>query len=518
MNGGIKLENNIQKMHEKPPYGMISILFFGAFVALLNNTLLNIALPSIMTEFSVKPSQAQWLTTGYMLVNGIMIPASAFFIQKFTNRKLFITAMILFTLGTAAAIFAPNFGLLVAARMLQASGSALMMPLLMNVMLAAFPIEKRGTAMGVFGLVMFTAPAIGPTLSGWIVEHYSWRTLFVIILPFAIITIIFALFKFRNITPNREVSLDFFSLVLSSIGFGGLLYGFSSAGDQGWDAPIVYGTIIIGAISLIAFIVRQLKMKDPMLDFRIYKHPMFALASAISIVLSIAMFSGMILTPLYVQEVRGISPFHSGILMLPGAIVMGIMSPITGRLFDKYGARTLAITGLAITVVTTFYLSRLSVDSGYYYLMMIYTVRMFGMSMVTMPIMTNGLNQLPMHSNPHGTAMNNTLQQVSGAIGSALLLTVMTKRMEKSGAELAQSAAAAGQLPTDPAAIATMQEELGKQAMLDGINFSFFVATIIAIVALIMTFFVKRVMPPKFKTENNATEENMEQNKGTAQD
>ena len=424
---------DIKKMHEKPPYGMIAILFIGAFVALLNNTLLNVALPTIMVEFDVKPSVVQWLTTGYMLINGILIPASAFFIQKFTNRKLFLTAMVLFTLGTILAMLAPSFGVLVAARMIQACGSAMMMPLLMNVMLTAFPIERRGTAMGIFGLVMITAPAIGPTLSGWVIEHYTWRTLFGIVLPFAILTLIYAFFKLRNITPNRDMKLDVFSLVLSSVGFGGLLYGFSSAGDKGWDSPLVYGTIIIGAIALVAFIVRQLRMDDPMLDFKIYKHPMFALSSAISIVLSIAMFSGMILTPLYVQTIRGISPFHSGLLMLPGAIVMGLMSPITGRLFDKYGASVLAVIGLTITVISTFYLSRLGMESGYYYIMMIYTIRMFGISMVMMPVMTNGLNQLPMISNPHGTAMNNTLQQVSGAIGSAILLTIMTKRMESDG-------------------------------------------------------------------------------------
>jgi EmrB/QacA subfamily drug resistance transporter len=498
---------DIKKMHEKPPYGMIAILFFGAFVAILNNTLLNIALPSIMNEFQVKPSAVQWLTTGYMLVNGIMIPASAFFVQKFTNRSLFLTAMTLFTIGTALAIFAPTFGLLVASRMIQASGSALMMPLLMNVMLVAFPIEKRGSAMGMFGLVMFTAPAIGPTLSGWIVEHYSWRTLFEIVLPFAILTIIFALVKLRNITPNTEVKLDVFSLILSSIGFGGLLYGFSTAGDKGWDAPIVYGTIAIGAISLIAFIVRQVRMEDPMLDFRIYKYPMFALASVISIVLSVAMFSGMILTPLYVQEVRGISPFEAGILMLPGAIIMGFMSPITGKLFDKYGAKVLAVTGLLITVVTTFYLSKLELTSGYYYLMMLYTIRMFGMSMVMMPIMTNGLNQLPMRSNPHGTAMNNTLQQVSGAIGSAILLTIMTKRMEKSGKSLAEEAAASGNIPSDQNAMAAFQHQLEMKAMLDGINFSFLVATFIAVVALLLTLFIKRVLPPKYEDANAAAKE-----------
>ncbi|WP_318614885.1 DHA2 family efflux MFS transporter permease subunit [Sporosarcina sp. YIM B06819] len=488
---------DIQKMHDKPPYGMIAILFIGTFVAFLNNTLLNVALPTIMTEFNVKPNEVQWLSTGYMLVNGIMIPASAFFVQKFTNRKLFLTAMALFSLGTLLAIITPTFGLLIAARMIQASGSAMMVPLLMNIMLTAFPIERRGAAMGMFGLVMFAAPAIGPTLSGWVIEHYSWRTLFVIVLPVAIMTLIYAFFKLRNITPNRDVKLDILSLALSSVGFGGLLYGFSSAGDKGWTAPIVYGTILIGAIALIALIIRQLRMDDPMLDFRIYKYPMFALASVISIVLSVAMFSAMILTPLYVQNVRGISPFEAGILMLPGAVVMGLMSPITGRLFDKYGARTMAIMGLSITIITTFYLSKLGLESGYYYIMMLYTVRMFGISLVSMPIMTNGMNQLPMISNPHGTAMNNTLQQVSGAIGTAILLTIMTKRMESSGTDLAAKAAASGDMPTTNEGLALFQQEIAKAAMLDGVNFAFFISMLVAVVALLLTFFVKRVVPPK---------------------
>ncbi len=347
--------------------------------------------------------------------------------------------------------------------------------------------------MGIFGLVMITAPAIGPTLSGWVIEHYSWRTLFGIVLPFAILTLVYAFFKLRNITPNRDMKLDVFSLTLSSIGFGGLLYGFSSAGAKGWDSPLVYGTIIIGAIALITFIVRQLRMDDPMLDFKIYKHPMFALSSAISVVLSIAMFSGMILTPLYVQTIRGISPFHSGLLMLPGAVVMGLMSPVTGRLFDKYGAKILEVIGLTITVISTFYLSRLGMESGYYYIMWIYTIRMFGISMVMMPVMTNGLNQLPMISNPHGTAMNNTLQQVSGAIGSAILLTIMTNRMKSTGEELFLEAQASGNAPTTAEGLAKLQEQLEAQAMLDGISFSFFISTIVAIVALVLSLFMKRV-------------------------
>lgn len=483
----------MKEMQQKPPYAMIAILFIGAFIAFLNNTLLNVALPTIMTEFKVTPSVVQWLTTGYMLVNGILIPASAFFVQKFTNRTLFTTAMVFFSVGTTLAIFAPEFWVLILARMVQAVGSAMMMPLLMNVMLTAFPIERRGTAMGMFGLVMISAPAIGPTLSGWVIEHYDWRMLFIIVLPFAIGVLLLSIFKLRNITPNRDVKLDVFSLVLSSIGFGGLLYGFSSAGDKGWDSPLVYGTIIIGVIALVTFIMRQLRLEEPMLEFRIYKYPMFALSSAISIVVSVAMFSGMILTPLYVQTIRGISPLDSGLLMLPGALVMGIMSPITGKLFDKYGARALALTGLTITVATTFYLSKLELHSGYYYIMALYTVRMFGMSMIMMPVMTNGLNQLPMKMNPHGTAMNNTLQQVSGAIGSAILLTIMNKKMESAGVELLAKATAAGNMPTSPEAIALMKIEIGKNAMLEGINYSFFISTFVAILALILALFVKRV-------------------------
>lgn len=473
---------DIKQLQQNPPYGMIAILFFGAFIAFLNNTLLNVALPSIMIEFQVKPAIVQWLTNGYMLVNGIIIPASAFFIQRFPNKRLFLVAMFLFTLGTGIAAFAPTFIFLLIGRMIQAAGAALMMPLLMNVMLTVFPIERRGTAMGFFGLIMFAAPAIGPTLSGWIVQHYSWRTLFEMILPFAIIALLLAFFKLKNITPTKPIAIDVTSLILSSIAFATLLYGFSDAGSKGWSNPIVMSTIVIGFIFLSMFIIRQLRLEEPMLEFRIFRYPMFALSSAIMVVMSASMFSAMILVPIYVQIVRGISPFYAGILMLPGAVLMALMSPITGRLFDQFGGKLLAITGLSTTVVTTYLLSQLTLESTFFYLMTIFTIRMVGISLVMMPVMTNGLNQLPMGMNPHGTAMNNTIQQISGAIGSAILVTIMNVRMEKVATELI--------------AEGTM-EQLEQVAMLEGVNFAFFISTIIAFVALCLAFFMKRVYPNK---------------------
>lgn len=478
---------DVKQLQENPPYGMIAILFFGAFISFLNNTLLNVGLPAIMDEFKVTPAIVQWLTNGYMLVSGILIPASAFFIQRFTNRQIFFWSISTFTIGTALAAFSPSFGYLIAGRMIQALGAGLIMPLLMNVMLTAFPIERRGTAMGFFGLIMFFAPAIGPTLSGWIVQTFSWRMLFGMILPFSIIILILAIFKLKNITPNKDIKIDVFSLILSTIAFSALLFGFSSAGDKGWFNPIVYSTIMIGLVVLIMFILRQLRLKEPMLEFRIFQYPMFTLSAIIMILVSASMFSGMIIIPIYVQIVREFTPIQAGLLMMPGAIVMALMSPITGRLFDEFGGRVLAIIGLSITVVTTFLLSKLTLESGFFYIMLIFTIRMLGMSLVMMPVMTNGLNQLPMSQNPHGTAMNNTVQQISGAIGSAVIITIMNARMAKRSNELLEGN---NEL---------INEQISRLAMLDGINFSFFVSTLIAAVGLVLAFFIKRVDPNEAK-------------------
>lgn len=473
---------------KKPPYVMLAILFVGAFVSFLNNSLLNVALPSMMVDLGIQDySTIQWLVTGYMLVSGVLIPASAFLMTRFSNRSLFITALAIFTAGTALAAFAPNFGVLLAGRMVQAAGSSVMGPLLMNVMLVSFPREKRGTAMGVFGLVMITAPAIGPTLSGYIVEYYDWRLLFEMILPLAIISLLLAIWKSENVMEqNKHARIDYLSLVLSTLGFGGLLYGFSSVSADGWTDTVVITTLLVGTISLIVFIVRQLKLDEPLLDLRVYKYPMFALASVIAIVNAVAMFSGMILTPAYVQNVRGISPLESGLMMLPGAIVMGIMSPITGRLFDKYGPKTLGITGLSITAISTYMLANLQIDSTYTYIILVYTLRMLGMAMVMMPIMTNGLNQLPTRLNPHGTAVNNTAQQVSGSIGTAVLITIMN------AVTTTKAEGLFAQVDMETITV-TSEALLTQQALLAGIQYSFYVALGINLVALLLVFFVKRV-------------------------
>jgi EmrB/QacA subfamily drug resistance transporter len=496
------MEKSVQHT-DRPPYGIIAVLMIGAFIAFLNNTLLNIALPSIMKDLDVNAATVQWMTTGFMLVNGILIPSTAYLIQKFSVRHLFLAAMGLFTIGTILAGFAHAFPLLLAGRMIQASGSAIMMPLLMNVMLVSFPIERRGAAMGVFGLILMAAPAIGPTLSGWIIEHYDWRMLFHFITPIAIVVILIGFFLLRDKKEKVNIRLDLLSLTLSSVGFGGILYGFSSAGNKGWDSPQVYGTIAVGIVSLFIFIMRSLKQSEPLLNFRIYKYPMFALSSAITMVVNMAMFSGMLLLPIYVQNLRGISPMDAGLMLLPGALVMAFMSPITGKLFDKIGGRPLAVAGLTIMTVGTYFLSQLTLDTSYTYLVVLHAIRMFGMSMVMMPVSTNGLNQLPGRFYPHGTAMNNTLNQVAGAIGTALLVTIMSNRAETKAKELGDEAMKnLTQQPT-PEVIAQMKQEIMLNSTLEGINYAFLIATFIAAVAIVLSLFIKRAKqaedPGEFK-------------------
>ncbi len=415
---------------------IVALLLAGAFIAILNQTLMITAIPPIMDEMGITPNSAQWLTTIFMLINGIMIPISAFLIDRFTTRQLFITAMSIFALGTLVAALAPNFAILLAGRAIQSAGAGVMLPLMQTVFLMIFPVNKRGSVMGLVGLVISFAPAIGPTLSGWITELYSWRVLFLIILPIAIIDIVIAYFVMKNVTEVSKPKVDVLSIILSSFGFGGLLYGFTSAGNVGFGSPITIAVLAIGLLSLILFIIRQLKLEHPMLEFRVFKYSIFPFTIVIGMISFMGLIAVETLIPLYMQDARDFTPVDAGLVILPGALITGLMSPITGRIFDKVGAKWLVIPGLVLMTIGTFMFSNLDDQTTTTYMTIVFAIRMFGMSMVMMPIATAGLNQLPNRLIAHGAAMDNTLKNVSASIGTAVLVTVLTTSesiAEKSG-------------------------------------------------------------------------------------
>ncbi|WP_202080952.1 MDR family MFS transporter [Caldalkalibacillus salinus] len=467
---------------------MISLII-GGFFAILNETLLNVALTELSTEFGVTANTIQWLTTGFMLVVGILVPITALLSGWFTTRQLFIGAMTLFTVGTIISGVAPAFPVLLIGRLVQASGTGLLIPVMMNTILHIYPPEKRGGAMGMVGLVIMFAPAIGPTLSGLIVEALSWRWLFFIVIPFALFSIAFSAVFLKNVSTLTKPKVDILSIVFSTLGFGGIVYGFSSAGEghAGFSSPEVYLTISIGFISLLLFVMRQLKLEEPMLDVRAFKSPMFSLTAVLLIIVMMSMFSTMIILPMFLQSGLVLSAFVAGLALLPGGVLNGLMSPVAGKLFDKFGPRMLIIPGSAILSIVLWLFTQVTTSTTLITFIVLHSLLMISVSLIMMPAQTNGLNQLPKRYYAHGTAILNTLQQVGGAIGIALFISIMT-------------AGSARYLENvDSSAGGNLQAE----AMTAGVQTSFQVALVFALAAFILTLFIKRTEAPE-ETLTNA--------------
>lgn len=456
---------------------LIAVLLIGTFCTVLNQTLLATAFPTLMKEFDISASTVQWLTTGFLLVNGIMIPISAWLINSFSSKKLYISAMTTFLIGTIICFIAQNFPVLLAGRLIQAVGVGLSMPLLQNIMLTIFPPEKRGSAMGMAGIVIGLAPALGPTLSGWIIDHYSWRDLFGMVIPIVILVLVLALFFMKSVIELTHPKIDAISAILSTIGFGSLLYGFSSVGDKGWLSKEVLGFLIIGIIFIFLFSKRQLNIEHPFLELRVFKSKIFTIAAVLAGVTNMAMIGAEMVLPLYIQNIRGESAFHSGLMLLPGALVMGLMMPITGAIFDKRGARKLAITGMFILTSATLPFAFLTSKTSVIVIVVLYAIRMFGISMVMMPVTTSGMNALPAHLISHGTAVNNTFRQVASSIGTAILISVLTNVTKNN-------------LPTKSILEATplAYKDQAINATLSGYHAAFLVAVIFGFIGWLITF------------------------------
>lgn len=462
----MSLENeNNNQLTGKSRTILMAVLLSGAFAAILNQTLLATAIPHIMTDLNLDADVAQWLQSVFMLVNGIMIPITAFLINKFSTRTLFFTAMSLFGIGTLICGISPSFPVLLTGRILQAAGAGIVMPLMQTILFLVYPRDQRGKAMGMFGLVISFAPAIGPTLSGWFIDIYPWRGLFYMILPIVAIDLIVAYFILRNVTEKTNPKLDMTSIILSTLGFGGLLYGFSAAGNSGWLSLAVILPIIIGAIALVLFIKRQNRLEEPILEFGVFKDRIFTLSTSLGMIVFMSMIGGAVILPIFMQTMLGFSAMESGMMLLPGALMMGIMSPVTGRLFDKYGAKWLAIIGLGMLTVTTLMFATLNTETTFTYLAVVNTFRMLGVAMVMMPVTTAGLNRLTNRLVPHGTAMNNTMRQVAGAVGTALLVSIMTNMA---------------------------RPEQGVEGMIHGVNMSFLFAGILAFIGFILAFRLRK--------------------------
>ncbi|MHA7290701.1 DHA2 family efflux MFS transporter permease subunit [Arthrobacter sp. MDT3-24] len=424
---------------------IIATLLVATFVVILNETIMNVALQRLMVDLGVDAPTVQWLSTGFMLTMAVVIPTTGFILQSLSTRAVFMLAMGLFAGGTALAAVAPGFEILLLARIVQAGGTAIMLPLLMTTILTLVPLAKRGAVMGNVSIAISVAPAMGPTVSGLILEHFTWRFMFVFVLPVALAALAIGAKYLTNVGETEKTKLDFLSVLLTVPAFGGLVYGLSQiGGGQSGPSVVAIAALVIGVASLTVFVLRQLRLQKaeaPLLDLRAFNFRMFTVSVLLMVVAMMALFGGVILLPLYLQEIRGLGSLETGLALLPGGLAMGLLGPFIGRLFDKVGPRPLTVTGSVLMVLALWQFSTLDAGTPVWWIVTLHVGLSFGLALLFTPAFTTGLNPLPPHLYSHGSAIMSTTQQVAGAAGTALLVSIFAVVSAASGLVAGMSAA-----------------------------------------------------------------------------
>lgn len=408
---------------ERKELVMVGVLLVGVLLAVLNQTLLSPALPAIMNDLAVDATTVQWLTSGYSLVEAVVIPLSAYLIGRFSTRQLFISAFALFTAGSLAAAIAPNFWVLLLGRVLQAACTGMSMPMVFTVILLVFPREKRGTAMGVIGLIIGFAPAVGPSVAGLLVDSVGWRALFGVVTALSVVVIVLAVAVLKNYGDFARAPFDKLSVVLCTVGLVCLLYGLSTFASTD-NMIVTVALMVAGLVLCLLYVRRQLKLPEPMLQVGILGTRKYATSVIIIVIVQAALMGTGVITPLYIQGVLGFSATMSGVAMLPGALIGAFMGLVSGRLFDRFGVRRVVIPGVIVAVLGASGLVRLGIDSGFITLTLTYTVLVVGLQFTMTPLNTWGVNSLPNSVIQHAQGVSNTLNQVAASMGTAVLVSI----------------------------------------------------------------------------------------------
>ena len=402
-----------------PKLAMVSMLL-GAFVGMFSETSLNIALPKLGEAFGMSAATLQWLVTGYMLVIGIIMPLSSIIAKWFSTRKIIIFALVIFILGSIISALAPSFAVLLAGRMIQGIGTGLILPLMFAVAMQIFPPEKLGAVNGTMALVIMFAPAIGPTLTGVILGVASWRWIFWFFLPFLVIALLFAIFELENVGELTKPHVDGLSIVESIIGFSGIVAGASLASRYGWGSWQTLGSLIVGIVVLAAYARRQLHLANPILNLQVLKNKDFTVGTLVVMLDFAIILSAMYLMPQYIQNGVGIAVALTGAIMLPGGIVNAVTSAVAGRMYDNIGAKKPALVGLLIALVGALMLAVASDHAKIGYIIAAHVILMIGAPLAMSPAQTAALNALSGREAGDGSTILNTVQQVVGALATAL--------------------------------------------------------------------------------------------------
>ena len=401
------------------------IMVFGTFFGLLCSTLMNIALPTFMNVFHISEAQVQWVTNGYMLVNALMIPVSSFLIKRFPFKNLFIIFSGIFLLGTIIGAIAWSFNLVLIARMIQALGAGMMMPLVNVLAIRYAKPGKKGQIMGIIGLAFNCASILGPAISGFLLHFFFWRYLFLLIIPFAVITLLLSFFLLPKIPHNEHPRFNTLALILITGGLWSLLMGLSNVSNNHLLSFNVAGYVLIGLAFLLLFFLNQRHSSRQLINFGIFSHKQFVFATVINMLITSTMYGNAILIPLLVQIVLGKSTVVSAIAVLPGAILTGLLSTTSGRFYDIYPIKILVGTGLIIDIIGTIGQAAIGARSSVLMITLFQTVRQFGLVTMLIPLQTQALSLLPNEIVPDAVATFNTLRQIAAAFGTALIVSIV---------------------------------------------------------------------------------------------
>jgi len=488
------------------------VLVLGTFMAMLDSSIVNVAVPRLMTIFQVTPAEIQWVMTIYLLVGGVVIPVTGYLGDRFGYKTLYISALGLFTVASLLCGLAWSNDALVVGRALQAVGGGMLMPVSMAIIYQLVPREKMGTALGLWGIAMTVAPAVGPTLGGYLVEYWSWHLIFFINLPIGALTLALARLALPETEKRSGLRFDLPGFILSAAACFTLLLALSEGQNHGWGSQYIVTLLVFSGFALVLFVLWELITPQPLLDVRLFRNGVLAASVICSSMGLIALFCGVFLIPIFTQAVQGYTAMQTGLIMMPAALASGMVMPITGRLFDRYGAAVLAVAGLLILVVTTYLLNNLTIHSTNREIQLLLIFRGFGIGLCMMPMTTAGMNTVPQALVGRASAMTNVIRQISASFGIALMTYVMTSRSVYHTATLAENvsytnaaavqglqmverglmAGGADAVAAKGGALALAMGAVQQQSFVLAINDSFIVCTALIILVIPFAFFLTR--------------------------
>lgn len=500
------------RLHALPYYWQaVIVVIVGSFMVMLDTTVVNIALPRIITVFQADIHSTQYVLTGYMLALAVIMPATGYLTDTFGTKRIYLLSMFFFTVGSLLCGLAWNVPSLVAFRLLQGLGGGMLMPLSMTIIFKIVPLEKRGTVMGVFGLPMLLGPVLGPTLGGYLVEYIDWRFIFTLNLPVGALGLLLGAALLRETETRSDLHLDLKGFILSGAGFGSLLYALSEAPSEGWGDPFILGLLIFGSTCLLLWVWTELTVHEPLVELRVFRSGTYTLATFINFILTMGLFSSMFLMPIFLQNFRGLGAMETGILMLPQAIASTVTMPLSGKLFDRFGPRPVVVVGLLGLAYSTWELSFINTATPDSTITRILIERGLSMGLTMMPIMTVAMNSVPPALIARSSSLTNVLRQVFGSFGTAIFATILSSRQTFHQAVISQSVTSdnpglqvtmAGLqnafvqhgmnvVQAKAAVLMTLYREVALNASVLAFEDSFYIAAAICVVAVIPTLLLR---------------------------